>query len=196
MNHMVRLGRAEDHCVTVDLLLIAAGDLLISIFGNGDEQKTREFLHHAWQQGKGQYGFEQHYVIEAQDSVKGMVTVWHNQLDVDFDRFTIATITKFFGLDEALEIVKRSQLYCAALTPPGDNEIALGHLAVCPSARGAGLAKALIDYCAMLAESLGKDRLVLDVTENNIGATNFYNANGFVKKMKIGPFYHMVKLLH
>ena len=196
MNHVVRLGRAEDHVVTVDLLMLAAGDLLVSIFGNGDESKTREFLHHAWQQGKGQYGYDHHYVIELEQAVKGVVTVWHNQLDVDFDRFTLSIITDFFGLDEALEIVKRSQFYCAALTPPGENEIALGHLAVSPDARGVGLAKALVDYCAMLAESLGKDRLVLDVTETNDHASHFYAANGFIKKMKMGPFYHMVKLLH
>jgi ribosomal protein S18 acetylase RimI-like enzyme len=50
---------------------------------------------------------------------------------------------------------------------------------VAPDARGAGVGRALVEAVARWARGRGCTRLVLTVTESNVGARRFYEACGF-----------------
>lgn len=189
----IRHATADDGSDAVDLLMQAAGGLLTHIFGNGDEASTRRFLASAWQSGDGQYGYYNHWVAESEHAVVGLVTSWHDQLPTDFDRKTLDMITQHFGLDEAIDIVMRSQAYSSALHSPTSEQLAIGHLAVKPGLRGNGIGTYLLDEMLILARRYSKIAMVLDVETSNQNAIHFYTSQQFIVEHTIPPFQHMVR---
>ena len=192
----VRTATPGDVNEAVDLLMQAAGSLLTHIFGNGDDACTRRFLASAWQNGVGQYGHGNHWVAESDNSVVGLVTSWHDKLPKDFDRQTLDMVTQHFGLDEAVEIVMRSQVYSSALCPPTSEQLAIGHLAVKPGLRGNGIGTHLLDAMLALARRYRKNAVVLDVETCNQDAIHFYTSQDFSVEQTTPPFQHMVRQIN
>ena len=82
----------------------------------------------------------------------------------------------FVGRDAAGDIVG------TATGAAYDAEPGVAHLYamwVAPDARGAGVGRALLDAVETWARDEGHGRLVLQVTESNEGARNFYGSCGF-----------------
>lgn len=193
MTVVVRQATARDVEVAVPLLLDAAERLLTSIFGNGNRDEAFAFLFAAWLRGTGQYGFENHWLACVDDNIVGIASCWHDALPEHFDRDTLNAITDYFGIDEALEVVIRSQEHAIALHSPLVLEMGIGHLAVAAGARRSGVGTALVRYMECKARKLGKLSLVLDVEAQNLGALRFYEALGFVGQQSFAPFITMTK---
>ncbi len=193
MTVTIRAATAMDGDAAAALILDAGESLLIDIFGAGDRGKALAFLRESWAQGAGQYGFENHWIAEANGEVVGVVTCWHDALPEHFDRDTLASITTHFGLDDAIDIVMRSQQYSAALHPPLLLELGVGHLAVSRSFRRHGVATKLITFMRDKAKALKKHALVLDVELSNLDALAFYKANGFAEQQRCEPFVQLIK---
>lgn len=189
----IRPARADDYQAATALLFLSGERLLTEIFGNGDEAQTRRYLQFAWQQGSGQYGFENHWVAETDDKLVGLLTCWHDELPADFDRATLSSITDFFGLDQSIDVVMRSQRFSAALHPPMATELGVGHLAVADEARRQGVGRALMTCADEQARLRGKFAVVLDVASENQSAIAFYRALGFGEQQGETPFIQMIR---
>lgn len=193
MTVVVRQAAAKDMESAVPLLLDAAENLLTCIFGNGNRDDAFAFLSAAWLRGTGQYGFENHWLACVGEDIVGIASCWHDGLPEHFDRNTLAAITDYFGIDEALEVVMRSQQHTIALHCPLVLEMSVGHIAVAAGARRNGVGTALIRFMERKARALGKLSLILDVEEHNHGAVRFYEALGFSGQQIIAPFIKMSK---
>lgn len=191
----IRGAVASDANVAVPLLFDAAKHLLSEVFGLGCPKKARAYLRDAWHKGVGQYGFANHSVLEIDGSVKGLISSWHDQLPEDFDRCTLNSIIDFHGIDEALQVVLRSQHFLAVIDPPTRSEMAIGHVSVVEDARRQGAGRALVEHRALQAKKLNKRALVLNCENNNTKALGFYKALGFVATRSNESFTHMVKTL-
>lgn len=193
MTVVVRPATAKDALHAVPLLLDAAEKILVTIFGDGKREEAHDFLHAAWLRGSGQYGFANHWVACIEDSIVGIVSCWHDKLPKHFDRDTMTSVTDYYGLDKAMDVVMRSQAMTYALHPPMMLELGVGHIAVAAGARRSGVGTALIRFMEHIARDLGKMSLVLDVEEGNRHALNFYEALGFVSQQTFSPFVKMAK---
>lgn len=193
MSVTLRAAREEDYQAATQLLLQSGERLLTEIFGNGDVAQTCRYLAFAWQQGPGQYGFQNHWVAESGDTLVGLLTCWDDQLPADFDRATLSSITDFFGLDQSIDVVMRSQRFSAALHPPMATELGIGHLAVAEAARRQGVGRALMNWAEQQARQRGKFAVVLDVASDNQAAIAFYRALGFARHQGNEPFMQMVR---
>ena len=193
MTVVVRKAEARDKDFAVPLLLDAGEHLLINIFGNGERERAYDFLITAWEKGTGQYGFANHWVACIDEQIVGIVTSWHDKLPAQFDRDTLTSITDFYGLDEAIDVVMRSQSYTIALNPPLLLELAIGHLAVAAGARRNGVATTLVRFKERMAREMGKLSVVLDVHTGNKRAIDFYEAIGFKPRQELPPFIQMTK---
>jgi len=193
MKIQVRQAVSEDGGQAVPLLLSAGEALLVPIFGLENKEQAERFLMSAWSRGEGQYGYANHWVAECDGQIAGLITCWHDSLPQDFDRQTMSSITHFYGLDGAMEVIIRSQQVTAALHPPLVKELALGHLAVDPTYRRVGVATALISFIESYARELQKLSIVLDVHKSNIQAMAFYAAQGFEVRQAVATFLQMAK---
>lgn len=179
MDIKIRLGVASDAAQTTPLILSAAESLLTSIFGHNQNKTAEGYLFHAWQLGGGQYGYNNHWVAETDGEVLGVITSWHSKLGAAFDRATLDSITSYFTLDEAMNVLMRNQTVAVNLTPPDNTELMLGHLAIAPAGQRKGIGTALVDAMHKRAEKLKKRKLVLDVELANVDAIRFYQHVGF-----------------
>lgn len=192
---LIRGALSDDAETAVELLMTSAAMLLVHIFGHGNEPLTRQFLHAAWLAGRGQYGSNNHWVAVAEGDVVGLITCWHSDLPSDFDAATLSSVSSFFGMADALEIVLRSQQYSESLQSPGDDELAIGHLAVSEHHRGKGIGRRLIDTMEAEARARNKRALVLNVEADNANAIAFYQHLGFTISRRVPPFLGMTKTL-
>ncbi|GFD89293.1 hypothetical protein KUL152_15190 [Tenacibaculum sp. KUL152] len=179
MDIKIRLGVASDAAQTTPLILSAAESLLTSIFGHNQNKTAEGYLFHAWQLGGGQYGYNNHWVAETDGEVLGVITSWHSKLGAAFDRATLDSITSYFTLDEAMNVLMRNQTVAVNLTPPDNTELMLGHLSIAPAGQRKGIGTALVDAMHKRAEKLKKRKLVLDVELANVDAIRFYQHVGF-----------------
>lgn len=193
MKVTIRKATPQDGEFAVPLLLDSGRDLLVFIFGMGNEQRALDYLHDTWKRKRGQYGCDNHWVALCNNEIAGLVTCWHNGLPADFDRQTLASITEFYGIDIAMDVVMRSQQVTVALSPPESMELGLGHLAVSPVYQRSGVGTMLVKTMEEQAIALKKLALVLDVHISNTGAMRFYTQQGFTLRQTCTPFIQMSK---
>ena len=193
---VIRNAKKDDGRIAVPLLFNAGRQLLTEVFGAGDSDVALEYLFSAWNKGGGQYGFENHWVLEEDDDVTGLISCWHDRLPDNFDRDTLSSIVEHFGIDDALDIVLRSQLYLAVLEAPLFTELGIGHLAIAPSARRSGRGSLLIEFMEAKARNMKKNALVLNCEVTNDVAIAFYKHLGFGEHRTNEQFIQMIKALH
>ncbi len=195
MSIVIRPALPDDVESATALLYSAGEQLLCSIFGNGDKTIAQDFLAFAWSQKYGQYGSDNHWVACKDAQVIGLITCWHDQLPDDFDHQTLMTITEYFGVSEALDVVARSMHVAESLRTPTHIELGIGHVAVDAAHRRTGVATALIEEMKREALSKRKKMLILDVETCNHAAIAFYRQLGFKEKGEQPPFLHMYQAL-
>ena len=192
MSVTIRQGVPADASQVVPLILNAAENLLVSVFGNENKEVTLAFLTHAWLAKYGQYGCENHWVAEVENDVVGVVTAWHSKLGAEFDRKTLDSITSFYTLDEAMAVLMRNQAVSVGLNPPASTELMLGHLSVHHKAQRGGIGRAMIELMREYALQLKKRTIVLDVQLSNISAIRFYQNVNFKEYAVSGSFVRFV----
>ncbi|WP_265617746.1 GNAT family N-acetyltransferase [Alteromonas aquimaris] len=195
MNIVIRQASPADVHAATTLLYQAGEQLLCTIFGDGDKEKTLDFLNYAWMNQSGQYGCSNHWLACDGNLPVGIITCWHDKLPEDFDHQTLMSITDFFGIAESLSVIARSQHIAESLQVPSQNQLGVGHVAVHPDYRRTGVATALLQEMVKQAVKHHKRSLILDVESENKGAIQFYLTQGFQKKGVSPPFVHMSKSL-
>ncbi len=189
----IRRGRPEDAKAAAKLIHSAAEEVITDLFGDGCKTKANKFLVHAWHHGRGQYGYEFHWVAQYQSEVVGVITAWHTNLGHAFDRATLDSITAFFDIDESLDVLVKNQLISAELIPPQEHEWMLGHIAVAPAHRDKGIGRMLVSTMYQMAKQFDKSLVVLDVHVQNVPAIRFYQRLGFKEQQVNGQFIRFSK---
>jgi GNAT superfamily N-acetyltransferase len=193
MSITIRQGKPDDATEAAPLILSAAKGILTSIFGADDEAKAITFLQHAWRLQGGQYGCGSHSVAVLDGCIVGVVTAWHTALDATFDRATLDSITSFFSLDEAVQVLMRNQVLAVELAPPTQTQFMLGHLAVAAGCQRMGVGRMLIEHMQTQAKNLNKQSIVLDVELTNTTAIRFYQALAFSEDTLTKKFVRFVQ---
>lgn len=195
MSIKIRLGEPDDATEAAPLIFSAAQGILTAIFGADDATKALTFLQHAWRLKGGQYGCSSHWVAVQDERIVGVVTAWHVALGAAFDRATLDSITSFFSLDEAVQVLMRNQVLAVELAPPTKTQFMLGHLAVAAHSRRMGVGSMLIDNMRTQAKSMNKQSIVLDVELTNTAAIRFYQALAFSEDTLTKKFVRFIQPL-
>lgn len=202
----VRRATAKDAPALAELIYGSAPTLLSAIFDIDTEFNAKQFLADSLQQAEGQYGYHNHWVSENQKRVVACVSAWHTDLAETFHQATLRSITQFYGLEQALAILRANQVIVECIPEIAIDEWCIGHVSVTPSFRKQGYANGLITAMAEQAISMNKTALCLDVEASNQLALDFYIKQGFVvfsesanttamQKLAIGVHLRLVKQL-
>ena len=200
---LFRQAQTEDAEIAGELIFSSAAKLLDLMFSVDENHFTLGFLKSAFFQQEGQFGWGNHWVLEQDDTVVAITSAWHCELSDSFHQGTWQSISHYYGVSQALEIVQRCQVLLKVFPAPQKNELCIGHFAVSDFYQRKGLGTLLITHLRKLALNNGKNALTLDVEQTNQEAQQFYQSLGFQKTnhqapihqlngSDIGPYTHML----
>lgn len=121
-----------------------------------------------------------------------LVETWHHTYDATIGAARVTEITgQWHSRDRLLNELGQSDVVSlvaedgegrllghALVSLADDDEACLSRLYVHPHAQGKGAGSGLLEYA--IAQARGRERMVLEVEESNIGARAFYERHGFV----------------
>ena len=152
----------------------AAFDFLFAVPGRGD---ARNFLHRAFVDGAGQFGFRNHVVGVEDGVVVAVGAAWSGRSRFAFLLAGARQVFACYGLGAALGVIRRVARTERIILPPARGELYIGHLGVSPERRGGGIGAALIAHLIAQHRHIGK--AVLDVAVSNPRAQQLYERLGF-----------------
>lgn len=175
-----RAATAQDAAAAVPLIHSsgpAAFDYVFALPGHGD---ARAFLHRAFVDGAGEFGWRNHLVGELEGVVVAVGAGYGGETSLAFTLAAARQILAHYGLRHAPGVIARGLGVERVIPPPGRGMHYLAHLGVSPALRGQGIGRALIDELVRRGVQAGRRRMVLDVATSNPRAQVLYERQGFV----------------
>jgi ribosomal protein S18 acetylase RimI-like enzyme len=176
----LRHAQGKDADAGGQLIFSSAARSLSYLFDVSEQHQALGFIQHALTLADGQFGHNNHWVIDINGQVAAIISAWHTDLAPSFHQATLHSIAGYYGLIDSLTVVQRAQTLKDIISPPQKDEWCIGHFAVAPAYRRCGLATKLLAHMHGLATKNGKHKLCLDVELDNYEAINFYHDAGFV----------------
>jgi len=178
----IRQANQGDATTLGQLIFSSAPTALAATFNLSDEFSAINFLQSSLATAEGQYGYNNHWVVQIDERVVGCVSAWHSDLSALFHQKTLTSVTSFYGIADALSVVQASHALQNCFPKPKKHEWCIGHFAVLTQYQRQGVATALLEYMHNQALAKGKEVLCLDVESTNLPAINFYLGRGFTQE--------------
>jgi ribosomal protein S18 acetylase RimI-like enzyme len=142
---------------------------------------AQEFLHQAFVDGAGQFGFRNHVVAVEEGVVVGiMATGWSRANRLAFVLAGVRQVFACYGIGAALGVIVRVRRTEYVIVPPGRGELYIGHLGASPKRRGGNIGAALMAHVIAQHRHSGLRKVVFDVAVSNPRAQKLYERMGFV----------------
>jgi ribosomal protein S18 acetylase RimI-like enzyme len=154
----------------------AAFDYVFAVPGHSTAQ---EFLHRAFVDGAGEFGWRNHVVGETEGVVVAAGAGFGGETALAFTLAAARQIFAHYGLHHAPGVIARGLKVERVIPPPSRGVHYLAHLGVSPMLRGQGMGRALIDELIRQGVQGGCNRMVLDVAVSNPRAQALYERLGF-----------------
>lgn len=154
--------------------------MLDYLFTLNGQAYAKAYLQQALQQPDGQFGYQNHWVIEQQGKLAAIGSAWQSLMPEAFKQATQASLQGYFSQAQLAQVIQRNQQLQAILPEPKQQQLCVGHLAVSPAFRRRGLIGTLLQTFAQQAISLGKQSMLLQVAQDNQPAISCYQKYGFV----------------
>ncbi|WP_426701141.1 GNAT family N-acetyltransferase [Rhodanobacter sp. Col0626] len=159
----------------------AAFEYVFAVPGVGG---AHAFLHRAFTDGAGEFGWRNHVVGELDGEVVAVGAGYGGDTKWPFTRAAARQILGHYGWHRAAGVIARGLKTESVIPPPAGEIYYLGHLGVHPSLRGNGFGSALVHH--LLASRPGAAagraavRVILDVATTNPDAQRLYQRLGFM----------------
>ena len=172
-----RPARATDADGAVPLIYSsgpAAFDYVFAVAG----RPAQGFLHRAFTDGDGEFGWRNHVVATIDSQVVAAGTGFGSESALGFTLAAARQIVRHFGLHAAGTIIRGLRTE-RVIQPPARDEWYLAHLGVRPELRGEGIGQRLLDHLLAQGRAAGKAHATLDVAATNPRAQALYLRLGF-----------------
>ncbi|MCG3171111.1 MAG: hypothetical protein CALGDGBN_02698 [Pseudomonadales bacterium] len=169
---------AADAAVAVPLIHASGPAALRYVFAPRAEGQALAFLHAAFADGAGEFGFRNHLAIERDGSVLGVAALWDGRSNA---AFTVAAVRQIVGFYRAAApgVLWRGLRFERVVRPAQRDVAYIGHVAVSEELRGQGVGRSLLEHLLARARAAGYRRAGLDVAASNSRARALYEAMGF-----------------
>jgi ribosomal protein S18 acetylase RimI-like enzyme len=148
------------------------------VFSRRHESQSLDFLHAAFRDGRGEFGFRNHVVAERSGEVVAVAARWDARANL---RFTVAAARQILGFYRASApaVILRGLRMERVVKPAVPGVAYIGHVAVAPALRGQGVGRALLGHLLERVRGEGHARAALDVAATNPRARALYEGLGF-----------------
>lgn len=174
-----RPAAPADAAVAVPLIYSSGPSAFDYVFTTRDGGDAQAFLQHCFVDGAGEFGWRNHWVGVAGDTVVAVGAGYGADSKWPFTLAAARQIIGHYGLRRGLGVIARGLRVESVIRPPDGDMHYLAHLAVSPELRGQGVGRALIDRLVGMAREAGRRRVTLDVAASNPRAEALYRRAGF-----------------
>lgn len=174
-----RAATAQDAAVAVPLIHSSGPAAFDYVFALPRRSTAQEFLHRAFADGVGEFGWRNHIVGELEGVVVATGAGFGGEAALAFTLAAARQILAHYGLRHGPGVIARGLRVERVIPPPARGMHYLAHLGVSPILRGQGIGRALIDELIRRGVQAGRSRMVLDVAASNPRAQALYERSGF-----------------
>ena len=174
----IRPCTAADAEVSVPLIHDSGPIAFRHVFSQTCAAQSLDFLHEAFREGSGQFGWRNHLAAARGGRQLAVVAVWDARANLTFTLRATRQIFSFFGL-RGLAVAWRGIRFERIVRPAAPGAFYIGHFTVAPDLRGQGVGRALLEHLLQRAREQGYRRAALDVAQTNPRARALYEGVGF-----------------
>ena len=174
-----RAATAQDAAAAVPLIHSSGPAAFDYVFAVPGRSTAQAFLHRAFVDGAGEFGWRNHIVGELEGVVVAAGAGFGGEAALAFTLAAARQILAHYGLRHAPGVIARGLKVERVIPPPSRGMHYLAHLGVSPLLRGQGIGRALIDELIRRGVQAGRGRMVLDVAVSNPRAQALYERLGF-----------------
>jgi ribosomal protein S18 acetylase RimI-like enzyme len=149
------------------------------VFSQRHRDEALDFLHAAFVQGDGEFGYRQHMLAEFDGRVVASGALWGPTEQALFGRTALAQIRGFYGLGASMPVIWRGLRVSRVLPPAATDEAYIAHVGVAEWCRRQGVGRLLMRFLIEQAGLRGFGSVSLDVATDNAPARALYDSLGF-----------------
>jgi ribosomal protein S18 acetylase RimI-like enzyme len=138
-----------------------------------------DFLHAAFTDGGGMFGYHRHWVGEVAGKVVAAGTGYSGELNLRNALTATRQILLCYGPVSTVPVLLNGLRLEKIIQPPPKKTFYLAHLGVAEGVRGEGIGTRLVEHLLKLGRSAGFDLAALDVAATNPQAQSLYERLGF-----------------
>ena len=185
MTPQIRPATPADADAAVALVYSSGPDAFDFVFEQSGRAKALAFLHRAFIDGSGEFGYRNHLVAVENGRVIGVGAGWRSDRNIAFMLSAVRQIIACYGLAAGLAVIMRGLRAEAVIQPPVKDRLYIAHLGVAASHQSQGIGSALIE-ALIETQASGCRFAALDVALENTGGLALYRRLGFetVKERK------------
>lgn len=183
MNISFRPCSADDVELAVPLIYSSGPGAFRYVFSQHRHEQAVEFLHMAFQSGRGEFGYHRHLAVMRDDRLVGIGALLQHRQRLDDFRGVVTQIIKFYRLN-CWRVMVRGIISQQVIQPPKKNIGFIANLGIAPACRGQGIGTLLIAQLLQRARDAGYSKAGLDVAASNPEAQKLYAALGFCVKQQ------------
>jgi ribosomal protein S18 acetylase RimI-like enzyme len=150
------------------------------VFKVPDRATALEFLHQAFVNGAGEFGYRNHVVAVERGEVVAAGAAWTGASNLVFAIAAARQILGAYGPVAGLGVMSRGLRVESVVQPPPKNRLYVAHLGVRPELRSRGIGVALIRQLINSGRKPDVEVAALDVAVTNPRAQALYERLGFV----------------
>ncbi|MBP8057631.1 MAG: GNAT family N-acetyltransferase [Chloroflexi bacterium] len=180
MNLLFRPARPEDATQAVPLIYSSGPAAFEYVFTDMVRGNAAAFLHSAFSQKRGEFGYANHTVVEVDGQVVGIGATFSGRDSFRFGVAAARQILAFYGLVRCWRVIRHGLQVEKVVQLPTPGMHYLAHLGVAPAWRGQGIGARLIDYFLQQGQEMGRSAAALDVAVTNPRAQALYERLGFI----------------
>jgi len=182
-----RACQASDVNEVIPLMYSAGPEAYRYVFSVDYKEQVIDFLHYAFCQGDGEFGYKDHQVAVENNKIVALIGRRTSKDNLAYTITAIKQIFVFFGFINAVQVMFRGLRFETIVTPPPKNVVCLHNLAVSEGQQGKGIGQQVIKDFLAQEKARMTSTVCLDVAETNPRAKVLYQRLGFVvKSEKIG----------
>ena len=182
VNMQIRPAKPEDVQAAVPLIYSSGPPTFDYVFAHKSKGSACDFLAMAFLDGRGEFGFQHHVVVEKNGRVLAIGTAFSGQEMPGFTVNNARQIIKYYGLIAGFKIMRQGLQVEKVVQPPKGKLHYIAHLGVVPELRSQGIGTHLIEWLMEEGRQKGRTVTGLDVSVDNPQAQALYERLGFVVK--------------
>ena len=173
-----RPAQASDFEAAVPLIY-SSGPIAFDYVFAGKKGNAEVFLHYAFQDGAGEFGYRNHVVGTIDGKVVCAGAGFTGATGLSFPLSAVRQIFSFYGLFSAPGVIRRGLAIEEVIKPPSGKLYYIAHLGVAPELRGQGIGTQLVNHLLLPEFTDGSSTAALDVAVTNPRAEALYERMGF-----------------